>query len=313
LIFPLLVSASASTPPARFVFLLKGGDHITGTIVSENSNTVVVATAWAGELSLPVDQIEVRETLAAAAPTNPAVAVGVTGTAATHPPAPAPKQGWHADARVGMDLIRGAKDREIYYGQLALRYARPLSSDPARFFRNTLEYRVDYAKTDAVKSSDRMYGSDKMDYDIGRDLFVYNFAGAGYDDIRKIVFQFEAGPGAGYRLIRTPAFSANVEGGLNYQSQEREGFDHVEALYGRVAQDLLWKVDTRVTLSQRAALLTRVDAPDEVQLRLEANLGFALARNISLNLTAMEIYDTRPVPGVTPSEFQLRSSIGLGF
>jgi hypothetical protein len=272
----------------------------------------VVATAWADELSLPVSQIEAREILAATPPTNQPVARPPAVVALTPPPA-TPKQGWHADTRVGMDLIRGAKDREIYYGQLALRYARPLASDPERYFRNTLEYRVDYTKTDGVKSSDRMYGSDKVDYDIGRKLFLYGFTGAGHDDIRKITFQFETGPGAGYHLVRTPVFAASVEGGVNYQNQEREGFDRVEALYGRVAQDILWKVDSRVTLSQRSALLTRVDAPDEMQLRLEANLGFALVKNVSLNLTAIEIYDTRPVPGVTPNEFQLRSSIGLGF
>ena len=66
-------------------------------------------------------------------------------------------------------------------------------------------------------------------------------------------------------------------------------------------------------LSDWQALLTRVDAPDQLQLRLEANLGFAVVKNVSFNLTAIEMYDTRPVPGVTPSEFQLRSAIGLAF
>jgi len=176
-----------------------------------------------------------------------------------------------------------------------------------------MEYRVDSGKTDGVKSSDRMYGSDKADYDVGRDLFLYNFAGAGYDSVRKIEFQLEAGPGIGWHAAKTPTFSANIEGGLNYQSQERNGAPRLEALYGRAGQDLVWKLDPQVTFTQRSSLLARVDAADQMQLRLEANLGFALMKNLSLNLTAIEIYDTRPVPGVTPSEFQLRSSIGVGF
>lgn len=306
-IFPLLTSASI--PTERFVFLLKGGDHITGTIVSESSNTVVVATAWARELSLPAEQIEAREKISTNSPTS----VPQPAIAAAKAPKPAPKKSWHADARVGMDLIQGAKDREIYYGQAALRYARPLAANPSRSFRNTLEYRADYAKTDGVKSSDRMYGSDKADYDVSRDLFLYNFAGAGYDHVRKIEFQFETGPGLGCHLVRAATFCANVEGGFNYQSQERIGTSRVEAVYGRAAQDITWKVDSQVTFTQRSALLTRVDEPDQMQLRLEANLALALMKNLSLNLTAIEIYDTRPVPGVTPNEFQLRSSIGVAF
>jgi putative salt-induced outer membrane protein YdiY len=217
------------------------------------------------------------------------------------------------DARLGMDLIYGAKDRQIYYGQIALRYARPYRSNSRQFFRNTLEYRVDYATTDDVESANRMFGSDKMDFDVGERLFIYNFVGLGYDDVRKIDLQFEAGPGLGYHLLRLTNFTANVESGFSYQLQDRQDSQRIEAMYARIAQDTQWKIYEQISFSQRAALLTRVDAPDQMQLRLEANLGLAIVKNISFNLTAIEMYDTRPVPGVTPNEFQLRSAIGLAF
>ena len=325
LLFSLLTS---SLPAEPVIFHLKGGDRIAGTVLSEGTNSVVIATPWAKELSIPLDQIESRQAVPAPgiASAVPAVAPGkppVTSVAAeagkapdvtkAKSPKPEPAKTWRFDAKLGMDLIYGEKDRRIYYGTMALKYAQPYASKPRQFFRNTLEYRADYATTDDVESANRMYGSDKADFDISEHLFVYNFAGAGYDEVRKIDLQYEVGPGLGYHLFRLANFTANVEGGFSYQVQDRQDSERIEAMYARAAQDVTWKIYPQTTFSQRAALLTRVDAPDQLQLRLEANLGFAVVKNVSFNLTAIEMYDTRPVPGVTPSEFQLRSAIGLAF
>ena len=302
------------------IFHLKGGDRIAGTVLSEGTNAVVIATTWVKELSIPLDQIDSRQILPVTTAQDKPAATNVTNAAGTtsalavaKPPKPAPVKPWRLDAKLGMDLIYGAKDRQIYYGQVALKYARPYKSNPRQFFRNALEYRADYATTDDVESANRMYGSDKADFDVSEHLFIYNFAGAGYDDVRKIDLQYEVGPGLGYHLFRLTNFTANVEGGFSYQVQDRHDSPRIEAMYARAAQDILWKIYSQTTFSQRAALLTRVDAPEQMQLRLEANLGLGIVKNVSFNLTAIETYDTRPVPGVTPNEFQLRSAIGLAF
>lgn len=324
----LLALLTNTLPAGPVVFHLKGGDRIAGTVLFEGTDAVVIATPWVKELSLPLDQIEARETLPAMATTNAVAAASldepittnsaaVTGAMSTvvaaKPPKPVPVKEWRLDAKLGMDLIYGAKDRQVFYSQIALKYARPYASNPRQFFRNTVEYRVDYATTDEVESANRMSGSDKMDFDVGERLFLYNFAGAGYDEVRKIDMQYEVGPGLGYHLFRSANFTANVESGFSYQYQDRHDSPRVEAIYARAAQDVTWKIYSQTTFSQRAALLTRVDGPEQMQLRLEANLGLALVRNVSFNLTAIEMYDTRPVPGVTPNEFQLRSAIGLAF
>ena len=319
ILFQLSVSLSAES----ILFQLKGGDRITGTLLQESTSFVVISTPWNKELSLPIDQIESRQLLppgnsiqvssnsATPATTGAGnLSEAVVSSKSTNPVQP---KAWRVDAKLGMDLIYGAKDRQIFYGQIALRYARPYRSKPRQFFRNALEYRVDYATTDEVESANRMFGSDKMDFDIGERLFLYNYTGVGFDEVRKIDLQFEVGPGLGCHLFRSQVFNANVESGFSYQLQDRQNSQRIEAMYARVAQDVQWKIVEPISLTQRAALLTRVDAPDQMQLRLEANLGLAIVKNISFNLTAIEMYDTRPVSGVTPNEFQLRSAIGLAF
>jgi hypothetical protein len=301
------------------VLHFKNGDRVAGTVIFENATNVVLSNAWASSLTVPLDQVVRREPLAEATNTLAAAAVATTPApvaAAKATPKPAKlavARTLRTNIKLGMDLIYGERRQQNYYGQVSLAYTRPYDSNPARALRNTLDYRADYVRTDGVQSANRMFGSDKLDFDIGRHTFAYNYLASGYDDVRKIEFQFEVGPGLGYHLIRVANFAANVEGGFSYQSQERVGVPRIEATYARIGQDILWKFDPRVTLTQRSTLLTRVDNPDEMQLRLEANLGYVLVKGVSLNLTALELYDTRPVPGISRNEFQLRSSLGLAF
>ncbi len=298
----------------QVVFHLRNGDRIAAEVLSETTNSVTLKTSWADEIVLPIEHISTRElppVVAVSAPAAPA-APPVEMPAPVKAPKTAPRE-WRADMRFGADLISGAKDRQIYYGQFALKHTRPYAKLPDLFFKNALEYRADYAKTDGTESANRMYVSDKADFDLSRRWFLYNYAGVGYDDVRRIEQQYEIGPGFGSHLIREPNFTLNIEGGLNYQSQQRDDSPENEALYARTAGDVTWKISPQVTFTQRAALLTRVDETEQLQLRLEANISMAVVKNVFFNFTALQLYDTRPVPGVTQSEFQLRSSLGVTF
>jgi hypothetical protein len=324
---------------------LQNGDRLSGFLVSESTNTVVLSNAWSPAVSVPVAAIARRESPAPVAPapavaaagsaTNTAPAVVTAGSnaapvVAAAPAAPAasstndvaktaaatkPKgpDRWRTDVKFGADMIRGAKDRDILYSTVAVTYARPYDHNPKQFFRNRTDYRVDYSTTDGVESANRMTGSNKTDFDVSDRMFVYNFVGVGYDEVRKIDLQVEAGPGVGCRLVRSPKLALNAEGGLNYQMQDREGAENIDVVQFRLGEDITWKMHQRVTFTQKATLLAAINDPDELQFRLEGNLAFGLVQNLTFNLTALELYDTRPVPGVTRNEFQLRSSLGLTF
>lgn len=329
-----LLLAATPCEAQPLILHLHNGDRLTGTLISESTNGVVLATGWNPVLTIPLDSIARREIPATNAPTT-AVAVtpapppdapkpaapappstppapAATTAAAAKPQPKAPSR-WKTELKLGTDMIRGARDRDIYFGTLAVTYARPYADNPKLFFRNRTDYRADYATTDGRETSDRMFGSNKTDFDLSERLFLYNFMAVGYDDVRRIDLQYEVGPGAGYRLIRTPKFALNLEAGLNYQMQERELSPDIEAWQSRLGQDLTWRVYDRITLSQKATLLSNLEDLEEYQLRFEANLAFGLVKNLSFNLTALDLYDTRPARGVTRNEFQLRSSLGLTF
>jgi putative salt-induced outer membrane protein YdiY len=315
------------------VLLLRNGDRITGTIVAENTNRVVLATAWIKKLSVPLSAIQGRETVTnAVTPTivavakpatpapNPAVTNIVAAAKATPPaiaaevvPRPPTPKRWKANLSLGTDLEFGEHDRELYYGRLKLTYEQPYKSDPKKFFRNIFDYAAEYGVTDEVKSADRMYGSAKTDFDVGRRVFIYNLAGAGYDEVRKIDLEYEVGPGVGYHLFTKPTFVMNLEGGFNYQAQERSGSPDVENFYFRLAEDFTWKITPRVTLVEKAELFPRVENPEEFRARLDSALSFGLWQNLALKLSVLDFYDTDPAKGVDQNDVQLRSSLDITF
>jgi hypothetical protein len=332
--FSLLLFGACAFGAETVILHLKNGDRIAGTIISEDTNRVVITTTWIKELAVPAAEIVSRETAPpeakaptaaapAVAPTNPPAAAPPAlppakpanrpATVAAPPPAPRPKH-WKAELKVGADFLLGAKEQEIYYGRLKFTYERPYGSDPKQFFRNITDYSVDYGRTEGVLSANRMDGSDKTDFDIGkRKFFVYNLAGAGYDEIRKLDLHYEAGPGLGYHVFALTNFVLNAEAGINYQAQYRSDHTTSENFYYRFAEDLTWKLNKRLTLTEKLEFFPQVEHVARYRGRFESTLSYGFWQNLSLNVTVLDLYDTQPALNVPNNDLQIRSSLGITF
>ena len=58
---------------------------------------------------------------------------------------------------------------------------------------------------------------------------------------------------------------------------------------------------------------SKLHADGGANLRIETNLRYWLKTYLSLNLTVINLYDTRVAQGVEPNDLQIRSSIGVKF
>jgi putative salt-induced outer membrane protein YdiY len=313
----LFCAASSVVFAERVTLHLKGGDLVSGWIVSETNNVVVISNSWNGSLSVPLNEIGQREIYLASA-TNTASTNTLTRKQALVKADEAAaaltrtNQHWKGEAQVGLNLIYGAKKQQIFNGRFKLDYQQPYQSNPKEFFKNAFDYVVEYGKTDDKKSSDRMQATDKTSFDIYQRWYAYNLLGVGYDQIKKINLQYEAGPGVGYHLFTRPKFTMNTESGVDYQVQYRSGSDDSRDFFYRLAEDLSWKWGTRTTLTEKLELFPRVDL-SEFRLGFETTLSYDLWKNIALNFTVLDRYDTQPGTGVEPNELQIRSSLGVKF
>lgn len=332
---------------------LKNGDRLTGDLVEESAEQIIIRTPWNPALSIPPSEVTSREEVAApavpspeapkaepaeeSAPTSPepapvvipvvvpepekppaAAPAEASGAKANAPaevvPAPKASDKWKWDFRAGADFLNGAKDRRIYTGHAAVTYTRKYDKAPREFLRNRLEYNVDYGETDGQVSANRMRAANKLDLDVGSDFYAYVAMAAGYDYVRKIEYDYDGGPGAGYHLLSKKTLALDTELGLNYQYREGVGTaPDREMFQGRVGQQLTWELMPKITLTEKLTFLPLFHEMGEYQLRLEGNIGFGIVQHVSLNFTVRNLYDSQPAPGVPNNEFQFRSTLGVTF
>lgn len=311
-------AAATAEAAAQDVFVrLKNGDRITGRLLAQETNHVIITTSWAESLALPISSISGFETvggeqLYSAPQTAPGISPPVS-VAAKAKPAGVPRKNIRGSIQLGSDVQYGARDRELIYARIRASYEQPYKRDPKRFFRTFGDYSADYGKTEKVKSANRMTGSVKTDFDLNERTYAYNVGSGGYDEIRKIDAHYEVGPGLGYHLIKAPAFAFDVEGGANYQVQLRSAGGNLDSIFIRAAADATWKIAPRLSFSEKFEFFVNAEDVSQFRFRLDATFSYKLIENLSLNLSVIDLYDTDPAPTVDQNELMIRSSIGITF
>ena len=310
------------------VFHLRSGDRIAGLVIRESTNSVTVSNAWTKALEIPLAEISRRESTVTNPPPVAVNPIPVPVQKTTNAPGPAKldlakpvtppvtNTFWShvkGEVSLGADLIFGASDRRIYFGNAKLNYTEPYKSDPKQFFREALSFSGEYGKTDGIISANRVDGSSKTDFDLSRKFYLYNLAGVGYDEVRLIDLSYEEGPGAGIHLYNTTNLVVNAELGANYQVQDRSDGTFTDDFYYRISENIVWKLNKGFSISEKLELFPRADEWGQYRSRFETTLSYSFMTHLTLNFTAIDQYDTRPAAGVSKNEFQLRTTLGVKF
>ena len=359
-------SLTASGATNTVVLLLKNGDHLTGQIAAEDLSKVVLITTWSTNVVVPLSAIDKREkvpltpppaTIALAGdtnhpagksaattavttnglPVNPVVttvmsnSVAVVKVATNLPPIThKPPKRWNFDTQVGLNLQYNQKNNELFYGAFKANYAHDQ-------FRQIIDFKVNYGKSDGVVSANNFYLNYRDEYDITKNKrsYLFNAVGVGEDQIRKIHSYADESFGTGYKFIDHTNFVLNGDTGLNYQRQYL--YDQVtkNSASLRLAESLTWKINPRLTFDQKFEFYPTLASFDEFhknvttnstprpvvaglgdyRARFEANVSYKLnaTGNIYCNLTMIDAYDTRPAAGITQNDLQIRIALGMKF
>lgn len=323
----LLICALSSTVSAQHVIVhFKSGDRVSGHVVSRSTSQLVISNAWVKALTIPLSTISKIETNAAALAVTspketPAKKPGAAAKPAAKPVAPKlasgkrpkPKGKFKGQIRFGIDAIFHTKNRQDYFGDFKLTYQRPYKSNPKKFFRDTTQVHAEYQETEGQQSANRASASNKSDFDVGRSFYAYGLGGLGYDEVRKINFQYQLGPGVGNHLVKHKNFVLDVESGLNYEAQYRRTVDNLETLYLRLGLDSTWKIAKNLKLTHTLAFYPDLEEQGQFRNDFTSNLSYGFWKNISLDLTLLDEFNTEVAPGVDENRFEVRTSIGLTF
>ena len=187
---------------APLVLHLKNGDRLTGNLVSENTNSVSIATPYLGTVQVPLGEISRRDQL----PETPAVTVPVKApgvstnappAAATNAPpaAPAPvvqkapaakppltpanpeatsiastPKYWKHDLRFGLNTRYATKDSQEILLSAKSTYGKPP-------FRHILDASFRYGEIEGVLSANSVTGSEKTEYQLSPKTYLFGLVG----------------------------------------------------------------------------------------------------------------------------------------
>ncbi|MBI4325605.1 MAG: DUF481 domain-containing protein [Chloroflexi bacterium] len=311
---------------------LRNGDRLSGFVLLEDAGHLTLTNPALGKVVVPISQIERREKTGAGEDGKPAGRAPASmsetapkpvirpdskppaapdATAPKTPAEPVPAKGpnrWTAEAQIGTNLRYSAKEQQDYYvtGKATYGWDR---------LRQIMDYSFAYGKTEGILSANRMTGSSKTEWNTSKKWYVYNLAGAGYDEIRKTELQYEIGPGMGYELINSTNYNVVVKSelGMSFQDQCRADGTRLSTYSARIAETFVWKVRDKLTIDGRVEYFPNVESLEDYRIRAETNLRYPLSKHLSLNLTVIDLYDTLPASGVTPNDLQIRSAVALKF
>ena len=249
------------------------------------------------------------------APAPKPAATAAAQPAANKPPAaqpppvkPKPPKRWSIDAQVGADLQYNQNERRLYYGRAKWTYGKER-------FRSIVDYLATYGKTDGILSANDMNGSVRVELDVERAkrVFLFNAAGVGYNQIRRIDLGYDDSFGLGYKLIARTNLTLNTDIGVNYQKQHFS--DGTSKDYGalRLGELMGWKISSKWFLDEKFEFYPRFTDIGDYRMRFETNLRYLLSNSLNLNLTVIDQYDTQPASSVTRNDLLVRATLGFKF
>jgi hypothetical protein len=320
---------------------LRNGASVTGEMISLDTTFITITNALLGKIAVPVVEIQRLEKKntgqastqttaslppsmatnpppAQASPTNqppsqaappaPAPKPAATAAAQTPPVKPKPPRRWTVDAQVGADLQYNQNERQLYYGRAKWTYGKER-------FRSIVDYLVNYGKTDGILSANDMSGSVRVEVDVEKTkrVFLFDAAGAGYNEIRKIDLSYDDSFGLGYKLVTRTNLTLSADIGVNYQKQHFS--DGTSKDYGalRLGELMAWKISSKWFLDEKFEFYPRFTDIGDYRMRFEANLRYLLSHSLNVNLTMIDQFDTQPAPGVTRNDLLLRATLGFKF
>ena len=327
----LVIAALASNQAAQVILHLKNGDRLTGKIVSDTTNSVVLATPFFGTVPVPLGEITKREILPEPppggdnlSPTTTATTNNATaGLAPSLHPAPGPKPPlapanpeaapisaatnfWKNDVRFGLNTRYAAQN-----SQEILLVGKTTYTHPP--WRHLFDASFKYGTIEGVLSANSVLGSEKTEYQLSPKTYLFNLVGAGYDEIRHIDAQADVGPGIGVELLKLTNFVWKSEIGFNFQQQYRSDDTQQTSYAIRLAEIFAWRIWDKLTADAKVEFFPNLAEMGEYRLRWESTLRYPVSNRLTLNLEFIDIYDTQPAKDVTPNDLQIRSTIGVNF
>ena len=309
---------------------LANGDRLSGSFLSYDSDTLRVQTKYAAE---PIALVS--KTLRQCTAKDSAV-ISLLGSLVPHPTPPAPswpstpavvslgtgtipslltgnKIGWHrvmtfsygyssgntnlADLSLSSGIARLTPGSRSQLGGY-LRKSRRGSTKAADLFSFSLRYEQRLTER---RSSSRTFTA------------VFHELGYERDRMRKLDSRVAYNTGMSVPLSSSAAALVVLDFGVGINVEDYSTPEHTVRWGGLLRLSTGHRIFERARLGSHVAILPDIRTVGRYRVNSDAQIAAPITKAVSLRLSLLDRYDTRPAPSVKRNDFSIQSGVGVEF
>ncbi|HCR31432.1 MAG TPA: hypothetical protein DIV79_15615 [Opitutae bacterium] len=329
-----LLAGQASSQAEEVELILTNGDRLKGELVSEGE-TIVLKHAVLGELSMANGDVRMIErpkpqpvspkpkvqkpTVAKASP-SPEPAGKATGSSAKQPgkldrAIQATRtnrfvdlidlDAWTQQLEFGMNAQSGRRDKVDFNTLYSMR--RKIQNNDFR-----LLVRRYYGESNQEKTTDRTFSNFRWRHDISPGVFYQSDTEYSSDRIKEIDLNLEQTLGVGYRFLNQKALKVSTGMGMSSRYRDRATVSGETSYLVDLFQDIDYRVNNRLRLTQEFKLEVPPDKEDEYEYEFRMGMTSKVNEALHLSLRYQLEYD-RSLPEDRREDQRVVSSVGIDF
>ena len=323
---------------------LKNGDRLTGTVVRYDGENLILKSEFAGEVKIRWDAVEkiISDSPLYVSSKDGRVLVGPVTTADSVFEIQTSDAGKVALAKDAIQIIRSKDEQAAYEAEQARRgqavwsgaldaglsatrgnadtlviglgsqVARTTQRDKLSLHAASLFARNSTSGV-SVTTAEAIRGGARYDRNINDRLFGFALTDLERDKFQQLDLRLVFGGGLGYHARKTERMRLDLFAGGSYN---REKFstgltrNSAEALVG---EELSYKLSESTTLAQRAVLSPNLSEFGEYRFAFDLTGVTRLTRQLGLQVTVSDRYQSNPQPGIKKNDLLLTTGIRVTF
>jgi putative salt-induced outer membrane protein YdiY len=305
LILSLLLSFGLAALAADTVeYQLVNGDRITGILIVDDGDQVVVRTEFLGDVIIPKSAIFVPDETAAVEAATPGA------VSAEEPALPGGWQEvlkeWALKFDAGYTFQSGRRDRT----ELSLR-AEANRTLGRSGYRILAEYLL--SKIDDQTGTDRIFSSFRWRRDVSEFFFTQTLTQYERDRVRLIDHRIEQNVSMGWRFLNQQSMRGSLGPGLSVRYNKEQGIaDEVDMLV-TLFQDFSWDIYDNLRIEQD--FVTQIDPgnSDDYNFRFNAGLIGRITPQLNMSLRYQLLWENIVAPDVDKADHRVITTIGYQF
>jgi len=270
---------------------LNNGDRISGTIIEETDNTVIIKTEAMGQISIEKDFIKYEE--------KKQIDEAKKGNAPL----------WQRKASVGYSQTRG--NTEASQGSVELSVNRKTGDDEW-----TGQFKAYISTSNEKMDAKKFYGMGRYAFSFSHDLKWYNFykVEADQDHFANIDYRLIPSTGIGYWFSDEEDWKLMTEGAIGFEhTNYRDATDNDNAAILIPRGFLEAKLIGNLKFSEDITLYPSISEGGEYRLHSETALINPINEKASWKVSFIDDFNSNPSGNTKKNDFRLISSVDYAF